>query len=301
MLGDENLLKKLVIREIRDDAQKYGDDRRTLIQPAATASRAEVAAIADEPVTVIVSEKGWARVRQGHGLDLSGIAFKDGDRLGGAHECRSVDSLAILADDGRAYTVAVAQLPDGRGMGAPLSSFVDMETSRIAHVIVGKPEETWFIAKNSGYGFICTLADLFSRQRAGKAFLSVEDHARILPPERVLPAVPGMEAHLAALSSDGRLLIFPLEQMKRLSGGKGVQIIGLRGSETLTQTLVSPGPIVKICGVFRGKAKETRSEAHHLGHRARRGAGVGVIKDPVLQISKTQEMPPEPPDLLTPQ
>ncbi|GHU14054.1 DNA topoisomerase 4 subunit A [Betaproteobacteria bacterium] len=299
LLGDEVLLKKLVIKEIRDDAQKYGDERRTLIQPAATASRAEVAAVADEPVTVIVSEKGWARVRQGHGLDLSGVVFKDGDRAGSSHECRSIDSLAILADDGRAYTVAVAQLPDGRGMGAPLSSFVDMGASHIAHVIVGKPEEDYFIAKNSGYGFICTLADLFSRQKAGKAFLSVEDHARILPPERIPPALPEQTAHLAALSCDGRLLIFPLEQMKRLSGGKGVQIIGLKGSETLTQTLVSPGPVVKIRGVFRGKAKEVLSDAHHLGQRARRGAGVGVIKDPVLHISETQAMPPEPPDLLT--
>ena len=305
LLGDEVLLKKQVIKEIRDDAQKYGDDRRTLIQPAATASRSEVAAVADEAVTVIVSEKGWARVRQGHGLDLSGVVFKDGDHLASAHECRSIDALAILADDGRAYTVAVAQLPDGRGMGAPLSSFVDMGVSHIAHVIIGKPEEEYFIAKNSGYGFICKLDDLFSRQKAGKAFLAVEDHARILPPQRVLPAMADAAEpapHLASLSSDGRLLIFPLEQMKRLSGGKGVQIIGLKGAETLTQTLVSPGPVVKICGVFRGKAKEIRSEAHHLGQRARRGAGVGVVKDPVLQISETQEMPPPPsppPDLLT--
>jgi topoisomerase-4 subunit A len=334
LLGDENLLKKQVIREIREDAQKHGDERRTLILPAATASRSEVAAVADEPVTVIVSEKGWARVRQGHGLDLSGVAFKEGDRLGSAHECRSVDSLAILAADGRAYTVAVAQLPDGRGMGAPLSSFVEMGASRIAHVIVGKPEAEYLIAKSSGYGFICTLADLFSRQKAGKAFLTVEEGAHILPPVVVLadgnvlvngnvPAegvsaggnvpvgavsadgtptggVPANDAvasaqqpHLAALSGDGRLLVFPLAQMKRLSGGKGVQIIGLKGNETLAQTLISPGPFVKIRGVFRGKTKEIRSETHHLGARARRGAGVGVIKEPVLQIPETQEAPPD--------
>ncbi|MDR2624927.1 MAG: DNA topoisomerase IV subunit A [Zoogloeaceae bacterium] len=281
LLADESRLKKQVVREIREDAQKYGDPRRTLIQPALAASRAEVTPVADEPVTVIISEKGWARVRQGHALDLSSIAFKDGDKLGIVHECRSVDALAILADDGRAYTVAVAQLPDGRGMGAPLSSFVEMGKSRIAHVLAGSAESEWLIAKSSGYGFICTLADLFSRQKAGKAFLSLEKNARILPPQAL--AENAASTYLAALSSDFRLLVFPLEQMKRLSGGKGLQIMGIKGEETLLQTLVGPGPVVKICGVFRNKPKELLSEPRHLGHRARRGAGLGLIKEPVLQ------------------
>jgi topoisomerase-4 subunit A len=285
LLNSETLLKQLVIKEIRADAQKYGDPRRTLIQPAAMASRSEVAAVADEPVTVIVSAKGWARARQGHGLDLSGVAFKDGDHLNSAHECRSVDSLAILANDGRAYTIPVAQLPDGRGMGAPLISFVDMGASRVAHVMAGKPEIELLIAKTSGYGFVCTLADLFSRQKAGKAFLTVEENAHILPPQ-ILTANP-RPTYLAARSSDGRLLIFPLEQMKRLSGGKGVQIMGLKANETLAQILASPGPVVKICGVFRGKAKESLSEAQHLGQRARRGAGVGLMKEPTLKNLET--------------
>lgn len=284
LLASDTLLRKRVIKEIEADAAKHGDERRTVIQPAAMASRSEVAAVADEPVTVIVSEKGWARVRQGHGLELSGLAFKDGDRLGSVHECRSVDSLALLASDGRAYTVSVASLPDGRGMGAPLSSFVELGNSRIAHVLAGKPEEELLIAKTSGYGFLCTLADLFSRQKAGKSFLTLEEGAAILPPVKV-PAQPP-QTHLAALSSDGRLLIFPLEQMKHLSGGKGVQIMGLKDTETLTQVLTSPGPVIKISGNFRTKAKELLSEEQHLGQRARRGAGIGLIKDPVLQHLK---------------
>ena len=288
LLGSEALLRKQVIKEIQADAEKYGDARRTVIQPAAMASRSEVAAVADEPVTVIVSEKGWARVRQGHGLDLSGVAFKDGDRLGSAHECRSVDSLAILASDGRAYTVAVAALPDGRGMGAPLSSFVELGAGRIAHVVAGKPEETLLVAKTTGYGFICSLADLFSRQKAGKSFLTLEEGAAILPPVKV-PAQPP-QTHLAALSSDGRLLVFELDQMKRLSGGKGVQIINLKGSETLVQALTNAGPVVKITGTFRGKDKELLSEAQHLGQRARRGAGAGVIKEPRLERLENQQL-----------
>ncbi|MDR0233681.1 MAG: DNA topoisomerase IV subunit A, partial [Zoogloeaceae bacterium] len=254
LLSSEENLKRQVIAEIRADAEKHGDKRRTLIEPAETVSRQEVATVADEPVTVIVSKKGWARARQGHSLDLSALAFKEGDAFGSAHECRSVDSLAIIAENGRAYTVAVAQLPDGRGMGAPLASFVDMSGSRVAHVLVGKPEDLYLIAKSSGYGFIFALSDLFSRQRAGKAFLTLEEKAVILPPQAIPAQSP---LHLAALSDDGRLLIFPLEQMKRLSGGKGVQIMAMRGEETLAQILVSPAPVVRICGVFRNREKET--------------------------------------------
>jgi len=280
LLGSDTLMRRLVVKEIKADAAKHGDARRTLIEAASMASRSEVAAVTDEPVTLIVSEKGWARVRQGHNLDLSAVAYKDGDGPGVNHECRSVDSLVILSNEGRAFTVPIAALPDGRGMGAPLPSFVDMGNSRIAHVLVGKPEDELLVAKTSGYGFICTYGDLLSRQKAGKAFLTVEDGATILPPTRVIDA-----DHLAALSDDGRLLVFPLDQMKRLSGGKGVQIIGLKGKETLKAAIAVKGPVVAIKGVFRNRPKELISEEKHLGQRARRGAAVGLVNNPVIEGS----------------
>jgi len=278
LLGSDTLLRKKVVAEIKADAEKHGDARRTIIQPAAMASRAEAGAVADEPVTLIVSEKGWARVRQGHGLDLSGVTFKDGDRAGTAHECRSVDSLVILSTEGRAFTVPIAALPDGRGMGAPLTSFVEMGGGKIAHVLTGRPDDELLIAKSSGYGFVCTYADLLSRQKAGKAFLTMEDGATILPPLRTA----GMD-HIAALSEDGRLLVFHLGQMKRLSGGKGVQIMGLRDNETLREVMVTTGTTVTIKGMFRGKMKRIVSEDRHLAQRARRGAAIGQINDPSLE------------------
>ncbi len=277
LLGSDLLLRRQVIREIRADAEKHGDPRRTIIETAATASRSEVAAVADEAVTVIISEKGWARVRQGHGLDLSGVVFKDGDRAGSAQECRSVDSLVIVSTEGRAFTVAVASLPDGRGMGAPLSSFVELGAGRIAHVLAGRPEEQLLVAKSSGYGFICSYGDLLSRQKAGKAFVSVEDGATILPLQRLAG-----HDHLAALSEDGRLLVFPLEQMKRLSSGKGVQIIGLREGESLRAVIAVQGPRVTIRGSLRSRTKTLVSEDRHLGQRARRGSPVGQISNVTL-------------------
>ena len=284
LLASDTLMRRLVVKEIRADAAKHGDVRRTLIEASATASRAEVAAVADEPVTLIVSAKGWARVRQGHNLDLSAVAYKDGDGAGVSYECRSIDSLVILSSEGRAFTVSVAALPDGRGMGAPLSSFVDLGGGRIAHVLVGKPEDELLVAKTSGYGFICAYGDLLSRQKAGKAFLTLEDDATILPPIRIAGA-----DHLAALSGDGRLLVFPLDQMKRLSGGKGVQIIGLKSGETLKSVIVLAGSVVRITGTFRNRPRELFSDAKHLGQRARRGAGVGLVNNPSIGAP---ELPP---------
>lgn len=278
LLESDTLLRRLVIKEIKADATKHGDDRRTLIEAASMASRSEVAAVADEPVTLIVSDKGWARVRQGHGLDLSGVAYKDGDGPGSSFECRSVDSLVIISTEGRAFTVPIAALPDGRGMGAPLPSFIEIGSGKIAHVLTGKAEEELLVAKTSGYGFICTYGDLLSRQKAGKAFLTLEDGCTILP----LTRVAGMD-HIAALSDDNRLLVFPLDQMKRLSGGKGVQIINLKGSETLKAIIAARGPVVSIKGTFRNKPKALLSDEKHLGLRARRGAAVGLVNQPVIE------------------
>ncbi len=272
LLGSDARLRSRVISEIKADAQKHGDARRTLIQPALMASRSDSAAVADEPVTLIVSEKGWARVRQGHGLDLSGVLFKDGDRLAAAHECRSVESLVILSSEGRAYTVPIASLPDGRGMGAPLTSFVEIGNGKIAHVLTGKPDDSLLVAKSSGYGFVCQYANLLSRQKAGKAFLSVEDGSSILPPQRITT-----EDHVAVLSEDARLLVFPLDQVKRLAGGKGVQLMGLRDKEALRAITVTQGETVTVHGVFRNKPKQIESEPRHLSQRARRGAGIAGI------------------------
>ena len=278
LLTSDVLLRRQVIREIKADAEKHGDARRTIILAATTASRSEAAAVADEPVTVIISEKGWARVRQGHGLDLSAVVFKDGDRAGSAQECRSVDSLVIISSEGRAFTVAIASLPDGRGMGAPLSSFVDLGGGKIAHVLTGRPEDELLFAKTSGYGFICTYGDLLSRQKAGKAFLAVEDGASILPPVRLAG-----KDHLAALSEDGRLLVFPCVQMKRLSSGKGVQIIGLRAAESLRAVVATQGPRVTIKGTVRNRIKTLLSEDRHLALRARRGSPVGQMTQVTLE------------------
>jgi topoisomerase-4 subunit A len=282
LLASDARLRKRVVREIESDAAKYADARRTRIEAASTITRQETASVADEPVTLIVSAKGWARARQGHGINLDGVAYKDGDSPGSTWECRTVDALVILSTEGRAFTLPVAALPDGRGMGAPLASFVDLGGGKIAHVFAGKPEDEWLIAKSSGYGFLCALGDLASRQKSGKSFLTMEEGAIILPPSRA----DGKD-HVAALSSDGRLLVFPLDQMKRLSGGKGVQIIGLKTGEALRSVLAIEGDAVRIRGSFRNRVKETVSDEKHVGQRARRGARVGPFTS--IEIAESED------------
>ena len=273
LLGNEGKLRRLVIREIKADADKYGDARRTLVEEAARAGVTQ--SVVDEAVTVIVSEKGWVRCRSGHGVDLANIAFKDGDRLGKAFECRSVDNLIALTDGGRTLTVAVSALPDGRGNGVPLASLVELPGgSRVAHVLAGPADKRVLLASSDGYGFLCRLADMGASKRAGKQFVNLDSQARLLAPVLFDTANDG--THLAALSTRGRLLIFTLDQMKELSGGgKGVIIMGLDEGEQLGAVCVTRGSLTLLASTRGGKPVELVVAAKDweawLGKRARKG------------------------------
>lgn len=272
LLGDEGKLKRLVIKEIRADATKYGDARRTLVEEAARAGITQT--VLDEAVTVIVSEKGWVRCRSGHGVDLANLAFKDGDRLAAAFECRSVDALVALTDGGRALTVAVSTLPDGRGNGSPLASLVELPSgAKIVQVLAGKAERRVLLATSDGYGFLCRLGDMTATKRAGKQFMSVDEGARLLPP-LLFDGAEGL--HVATLSSGGKLLLFPIDQMKELSGGgRGNVLMGLDEGETLAAVCVAHTSLTLLCNTRGGKPVETsvapRDWEQWLGKRARKG------------------------------
>lgn len=272
LLAEEGKLKKLVIKEIRADAAKFGDERRTRVEEAARAGITQT--VVDEAVTVIVSEKGWVRCRNGHGLDLANVAFKDGDHLSAAFECRSVDSLIAITDGGRALTVAVSGLPDGRGNGAPLASLVELPAgSKIAHVLAGHADTRVLLATADGYGFLCRLGDMTATKRAGKQFINLEGGSKLLAP--VLYA-QGENQHLVALSSTSRLLIFTLDQMKELSGGgKGVIIMGLDAGEELAAACVAGNSVTLLASTRGGKPVEFNLAARDwetwLGKRARKG------------------------------
>ena len=278
LLGSEKLMRNQVAKEIAQDAAEFGDERRTLIEEA---SRAEMSqTVVDEPVTVVISQKGYVRSRTGHGHDATVMTYKMGDAFGVAFECRTTDQMVAVSDTGRVYTIAVSDLPSARGDGLPVNSFIDLEKgSTIIGYCVAKPEDRIVIATSEGMGFVCQFKDLFARVRAGKNFIKFDQKGvKILVPQVVREG----QTLLACLSEEGRLLIYDLNEVRVLpGGGKGVVLMDLN----ITESLVVAKPIdaegVLVTGIGRGgKDREYAVKKavleYHMGHRARKGKALDI-------------------------
>ena len=278
LLGSEKLMRNQVAKEIAQDAAEFGDERRTLIEEA---SRAEMSqTVVDEPVTVVISQKGYVRSRTGHGHDATVMTYKMGDAFGVAFECRTTDQMVAVSDTGRVYTIAVFDLPSARGDGLPINSFIDLEKgSTIIGYCVAKPEDRIVIATSEGMGFVCQFKDLFARVRAGKNFIKFDQKGvKILVPQVVREG----QTLLACLSEEGRLLIYDLNEVRVLpGGGKGVVLMDLN----ITESLVVAKPIdaegVLVTGIGRGgKEREYAVKKavleYHMGHRARKGKALDI-------------------------
>ncbi|MCD6042148.1 MAG: topoisomerase subunit [Burkholderiales bacterium] len=270
LLGDEKELKKQVVRELEEDAKKYGDARRTLIK---TAERAQVErTVVDEPITVVLSQKGWIRARGGHALDATQLAFKDGDALLQTIECRTTDSVILLSASGKSFTVEAANLPSGRGDGSPVNTLVNSGSDDIVWMGSGDPQRRLLMNSSAGLGFVCKLGDLVTKTRQGKDFFKVEEGSSAQAP--VL--VPEKTPYVAALSSDARLLLFPLDEVpERPNGGVGVQLLALPEKITLASVALTDGKSLVVSGIKRkNRALETldaKQLAEHVGKRAQRG------------------------------
>ncbi|MGQ5522812.1 DNA topoisomerase IV subunit A [Chitinimonas sp. PSY-7] len=273
LLADEGTMQRLVIKEIKDDAKTYGDARRTLIEAKNRAT--VVATVVDEPLTVILSEKGWIRSRNGHGLDSQNLTFKEGDSLMVALECRSVDTIALFGSDGRVYNLMAGNLPGGRGDGVPVASLIDLAVkTRVVQLITAKPEQALLIAGANGYAFHCEFKDLLTRQKAGKAFLTLDEGEGILKVALFTQAEGNL---VCCLSTSARLHAFPLSELKPLSGGgKGMIAMALDDGDTLAAITVSDGTSLTLNGVGRGGKPmaltfDANDLAPYVGKRAKKG------------------------------
>ncbi len=227
VLGDRGAMVELIVEELQEDAKRFGTPRRTRIEEAEAAQFEEL--IPDEPTTIILSKKGWARSRSGHGLDLGGLAFKDGDGLHSVVETRTTASLVLLDENGRAYTLAAAAIPGGRGDGVPVTSLIDLQDrARIVSVFPVVEGAKVLLASTVGYGFLTDVENLVGRNRAGKAVLNTAG-GKALP---AVPLVPGAE-RVAAVSTAGYMLVFPLAEIQEYPKGKGNKLIQLRRGEEL--------------------------------------------------------------------
>lgn len=276
LLQSDTVLRKRIIKEIESDMKDFGDDRRTLIQEDKRAV-AETKVL-DEPVTVIVSQKGWVRVRQGHEHDATQFAFKAGDALYSTFECRTVDVMQGFGSDGRVYTVPVSELPGARGDGSPLTSFVNLAAgSQMVAYYAGQPDDLVLISTRSGNGFLANVADMSTRNKAGKSFVGIDSK---FPggdaPLGAAKVTVGMK-QVACLSESSKLLVFPLDELKRLpTGGKGVILMGLDDKEKLASAIAVGPDGATYSGAGRaGKPTELSLDAKTLksfaGNRARKG------------------------------
>jgi topoisomerase IV subunit A len=274
LLDNPSSMKRLVIREIEADAKLYGDARRTLIEEAQRASVEQK--IIDEPVTVIISQKGWVRARTGVGHDKGQFTFKAGDALHDAIECRTVDTLLGFGDNGRVYSVPVAALPNARGDGVPITTLVDLSGgARLLHYFAGPASTQLLMASDAGFGFITKAGDMASRQKSGKSFLTLEDGAKPLAPTIVAPEASAV----AVVSEKARLLVFGIDEMKVLSnGGRGVILMELEPKEKLVAACAITQKGVTVLGTGNAnKPKEERmtpnalAEGEHFGKRAKKG------------------------------
>ncbi len=283
ILGNPASLKRLMIKEIELDAKQFADPRRTLIQ-AEKKAVLEVKVL-DEPVTVIVSSKGWIRARTGHGHDAANFAFKEGDGLYGTFECRTVDTLLVFGSaskgTGRIYSVAVAVLPGARGDGQPITTLIELESgTQPLHYFAGPAAATLLLSSSGGYGFLATVEAMTSRQKAGKAFTSCAEGESICRPSHATGtsgSVPlNAATHVACASTAGRILTFEISELKQMAGGgRGLMLIDLDAKDTLAGAAAYTRS-VRIEGIGRGgKAREETLEIRSLNNaraaRARKG------------------------------
>jgi len=304
ILGNPAALRRLLIKEIEADAKTFEDPRRTLIQ-AEKRAVAEVRVV-DEPVTVIVSQKGWVRTQKGWASERANGAapeysFKSGDALYAAFECRSVDTLLVFGtakDKGvRVYTVAVAALPGGRGDGQPVTTLIDLDSgTQVAHCFAGPAKASLLIASSGGYGFIASIENMMSRQRGGKAFIDVGEGEQLCRPSLVggaggaepMPAA----THVACASTGGRILTFDIAELKALpKGGRGLTLIDLEPKDTLAGAAAYTRS-VRIEGIGRGgkerdETLEIRTLNNARGNRARKGKAADLGFKPT-HVSRVQ-------------
>jgi topoisomerase-4 subunit A len=277
LLENQSSMKRLIIKEIEQDAKAFGDNRRTVIEEAQRAVAEQK--VVDEPVTVIVSEKGWVRARTGIGHDPAQFTFKAGDSLYKAFECRTTEHLIGIGDNGKAYSVPVNALPGARGDGVPITTLVDLSGGvRILHYFAGNPDTRLLLATSDAFGFITKAGDMVSRLKGGKSFITLNEGATPLPPRIVSDAAGA----IACLSEKGRVLVFGIDEMKVLTnGGRGVTLMELEPKETLlaAQPITQKG--VNVIGTWSGdKARTVELFASglepHFGKRARKGKALSA-------------------------
>ncbi len=274
-------LRNLLRDELIAAADEHGDARRTLIvERAAAQALSEEDLVGSEPLTVILSERGWARAAKGHEIDPLSVSYKSGDGFLSAAHGKSNQQAVFMDSTGRAYSIAAHLLPSARGQGEPLSGRLNpADGATFRGIMIGEPGARWLVASDAGYGFFVELAQLYSRNRAGKACLRVPAGGSVVIPARYPHDAFPAEAWVAAVSSIGRLLIFPAGELPELARGKGNKIIGIPSAKfksgeerMIAMQVIGPDEGLQIVSAQRVMTLKWGDLGHYDGERGRRGS-----------------------------
>ena len=251
ILKSKARLTKLVREELLEDAEEYGDARRTkLVEREAAQAIAEVDLISSEPTTVVLSRLGWVRAAKGHDIDARALSYKGGDEFQAAAKGKNLQQAVFIDSTGRAYSLDAHQLPAARGYGEPLSGTVDPpDGATFAAVLIGEPDDLWLLASDAGYGFAVKLRELYARNKKGKSVLKVPENARVLPAQP-LAQNTGMAVFV---NNDGEVLALPTAQIEEMTAGKGQNLFGIPGKKSadrdeylVAMAVVQPGEVLTV-------------------------------------------------------
>ncbi|MBA6413915.1 DNA topoisomerase IV subunit A [Parahaliea sp. F7430] len=278
-LGSEARLKTLIKKELLAAAEAYGDERRSpLAEREEARAFSALELMSADPITVVISEKGWIRSAKGHDIDASALSYKSGDAFSMSVIGRSNQPVVLLDSTGRAYSLASHNLPSARGQGEPVTGRINPPSGvTFSGMMMGVEEQLYLLASDAGYGFVAKFSDLQSKNRAGKAALTLPKGAQVLQPAPIM-LEEGEDGWVAALSNEGRLLVFPLADLPQMARGKGNKIIGiptarLQAREEFmlgVQVLSEKQSLVVYAGKRHLSLKFSELE-HYRGERGRRG------------------------------
>ena len=277
VLGSATRLKNQVKEEIRADMEKFGDARRSPLEQREEARALdETQLMPTEPVTVILSEKGWVRAAKGHDIDPETLTYRAGDDFRQAAMGRSNQFAVFLDSTGRCYSIASHILPSARSHGEPVSGWVTPpDGAAFVGVMLGESDRSYFLSTDAGYGFVARLGDLYVKAKAGKAVLNVPQSALVLPP---VPVTDHKQDLVAAVSSEGRLLVTDLAEFPQLARGKGVKIMQVpparlknREEYLVALTVFGKKDKLRLVSGKRHLTLKTKDWNQYHGERGRRG------------------------------
>ncbi|MDB1122972.1 DNA topoisomerase IV subunit A [Vibrio algarum] len=301
LLGSERRMNTLLKKEIQADAEKYGDDRRSpLVERSESKALTERDLVPSEPITVVLSDKGWIRHAKGHDVDASNLNYKSGDSYLAQACGKSNQQAVFLGSDGRSYSLESHSLPSARSQGEPITGRLNVaEGTSIRQVIMGEIEQLWLVGSDAGYGFVCKGADLLSKNRSGKALVSLPANSEVLTPK----PVNNLDAdEILAITNQGRMLIFPIKDLPQLGKGKGNKIINIpaakaKAREEIVSHLISipQGATVTLHAGKRKLGLKPADLENYRGERGRRGGllprGLQRVTNIEIETVSGTEMP----------